>query len=56
MKIMSLQETADYLEFAKITQTISLGHAIVHKGISAAGVDFVLVNDMFGETVLTEYR
>lgn len=54
MKIMTLQETADYLEFAKITQTISLGHAIVHKGISAGGFDFVLINDSYGNTALTE--
>jgi hypothetical protein len=54
MKIMNEQETADYLEFAKIKRTINLGYAIVHKGISAAGIDFVLVNDCYGYSALTE--
>jgi len=54
MEIMDLQKTADYLEFAKIEQTINAGHTIIHLGISAAGFDFVLVNDSYGNTALTE--
>ena len=54
MRRMSFEEVADYLESAKIKRTIDLGHAIVHEGTSEAGVDFVLVNDSYGNTALTE--
>ena len=54
MKRLDMQQTADYLEHANIKQSIDAAHAIIHIGISAAGCDFVLVNNMFGQTVLTE--
>lgn len=54
MKILNPQQTADYLESANIKQSIDMGHAIIHTGISAVGFDFVLVNNAFGQTVLTE--
>lgn len=55
MRFMNLGQMADYLESAeKIKQTINAGHAIVHIGTSAEGFDFVLVNDCFENTVLTE--
>ncbi len=54
MKMLNMQQASDYLANANIKQSIDMGHAIIHRGISAAGFDFVLVNNMFGQTVLTE--
>lgn len=55
MKLMDLQETADYLEeAATIDFSIDTGHAIIHTGKNIAGVGFVLVNNYIGDTVLTE--
>lgn len=54
MKILDLQQTADYLENANIMQTVNADHAVIHMGKNEAGVSFVLVNDMFGQTALTE--
>lgn len=54
MRHLSLQDTADYLEFATIQHTNDAGHAIVHIGTSEAGRRFVLVNDCFGNSTLSE--
>ncbi|MEO6825088.1 MAG: hypothetical protein ABI167_10280 [Nitrosospira sp.] len=54
MKMLDMQQTADYLEHANIKQSIDAAHAIIHIGISAAGFNFVLVNNALGQTVLTE--
>ncbi|UCV22856.1 hypothetical protein [Ferribacterium limneticum] len=54
MKTMTMQETADYLETASIEHTHDIGHAVVHIGTSAAGVSFVLVNDLQGQTIVVE--
>lgn len=54
MQLLDLEQTAAYLELARIDQTIDLGHAILHSGINAAGINFLLINNMEGETVLTE--
>lgn len=54
MQHMDLEQAADYLEAATIDNTTDTGHAITHRGISAAGARFVLVNDFNGRTVLFE--
>lgn len=53
MHIVSLQATSDLLVTATITQTIDLGQFIAHKGTSADGTAFVLVNGgTNGESIL----
>lgn len=54
MRVLNLNETADFLEAATIKNTIDAGHAIIHTGTSEAGSSFILVNDFNGESVLTE--
>lgn len=54
MKILTLEQTADFLDSATIQQTIDTGHAIIHIGQSVFGGKFVLVNNAQGQTVLTE--
>jgi hypothetical protein len=54
MRVLNLNQTADFLEAATINNTIDLGHAIIHMGFNAAGLRFVLVNDCNGESALTE--
>lgn len=53
MQLMTLQQTADYLEAAIIGETIDTGHVLIHVGTNAAGVPFALVNDVHGKTTLT---
>lgn len=45
---------ADYLEGAQIESSINVGFTNVHIGINPAGSKFVLINDGFGEIVVTE--
>lgn len=54
MQTMTLQQAADYLEGANISQTIDAGHAVIHIGIHTTGVSFVLVNDANGESTVSE--
>lgn len=54
MKQLNLEQAADYLESATIERTHDAGHAIIHIGSNAAGVRFVLMNDAFGMTTVTE--
>jgi hypothetical protein len=54
MEFLTIEECAEYLEFANIHKSIDKGHAIIHIGTTMAGVDFVLVNNFEGETMLTE--
>lgn len=54
MKMLDLQQTASYLEYANITQTIDAGHALIHIGKNKAGASFVLVNNAEGQSALTE--
>ena len=54
MKMITIQEFADYLETANVETSNDFGHAIVHTGVSAFGFRFVLMNNMHGESVLTE--
>ncbi|WP_156891802.1 hypothetical protein [Nevskia ramosa] len=51
---MTLDQTADYLQFASIEQTIDAGFALVNIGRTEAGQRFVMVNDMRGDTAVTE--
>lgn len=54
MKTLNLEQTANYLESASVQQTVNLGYAVVHQGISEAGHSFVLLNDWKGNSVVTE--
>jgi len=54
MRFLSMEELAEYLEFANIHRSIDKGHAIIHIGTTMTGVDFVLVNNFEGETMVTE--
>jgi hypothetical protein len=54
MQNLTLEQTAEYLEAAMIESTIDSGFSLAHVGISCAGEKFILVNDMFGCTVLTQ--
>lgn len=54
MKKLSLEALADYLETATIMQTLDVKHAIIHEGINASGIRFVIVNNCHGETMLSE--
>lgn len=53
---LTMEDTAEFLECAVIEQTIDLGHSVVHVGnvgTSDKPCRFVLVNDMFGKTMLS---
>lgn len=53
---LTLQDTADFLECAVIEQTADLGHSVVHignVGTPDKPCRFVLVNDQFGQSVLS---
>ena len=54
MRQLTLSETADFLETATIERTHDAGHAIVHVGTGENGLFFVLMNNMHGQTCLTE--
>lgn len=54
MRILSLEQTADFLETANVEHSNDVGHAIIHIGVSESGARFVLVNDCHGNTALTE--
>ena len=49
MQLLTIEQTADYLEAATLEQSIDKGHAIVHIGINQAGAKFVLVDSIMGE-------
>lgn len=54
MRYLNLEQTAEYLNEATIECSKDHGHAIVHTGISATGVKFVMINDAGGKTIVTE--
>lgn len=54
MKQLTLEQVADYLESATIEQSHDVGHAIVHIGRNEAGGRFVMVNDCYGKTTVSE--
>lgn len=54
MRMLSLEQTADFIETAIIEKSHDVGHAIIHTGMSESGSRFVLVNNCYGETVLSE--
>lgn len=54
MQQLELGQAASYLESATIQQSYDTGHAIIHIGKSASGTRFVMVNDAFGQTAVTE--
>lgn len=55
MKNITPQECADFLESAHIENSFDIGSAIIHSGVSASGLQFILRNDCFGQTVLGEF-
>lgn len=56
MRMLELQQTADFLEAATIESTANIAHTIVHSGRTEAGNRFVLVNDHYGNSALAESR
>jgi hypothetical protein len=54
MRTLTLDEMAKYLDHATIERTIDVGHAFIHIGMTVAGFGFVMVNNFFGETVVSE--
>jgi hypothetical protein len=52
MHTVSLQAASDLLVTATITQTIDIGLVIAHKGTSADGTPFVLVNSSTGDSII----
>jgi len=54
MRNLTLEQLAGYLESATIEQSLDAGHAITHIGRNEFGVRFVLVNDCFGNSVVSE--
>lgn len=54
MREVTLEEFSEYLEGATIRKTIDLGHAVVHHGITDIGFVFTALNDMWGNTVISE--
>lgn len=53
MEMIDLHQAGDMLEAMTITQTIDVGHAIVHIGTDEHGRRVVLVNDCCGQTMVT---
>jgi hypothetical protein len=53
MEMLDLQQAGNMLEAMTITQTIDVGHAIVHIGTDEHGRRVVLVNDCCGQTMVT---
>ena len=54
MRQLTLAETADYFEHAVIETTHDTGHALIHIGRTGLGLAFVMVNNMFGGTAVSE--
>lgn len=54
MERITLEQMADFFEDAVIEHTHDFGHTIVHSGISGSGARFVLLNDCWGESTLSE--
>ena len=54
MQFFTLEETAEYLESATIQTTVDNQFCITHTGINMMGIEFVLINDWQGNTVLAE--
>jgi hypothetical protein len=53
MQTLSIEATADLLTSATLVQSLDLGMVIAHKGISADGTPFVLVNTgTTGESII----
>lgn len=55
MKPLDLNQVADYLADATILQTLDGGVALVHYGITNAGHNFFLINDVNGNSSVTEF-
>lgn len=54
MRVIGIEEASDYLEVAKVEQTIQLGHAVVNVGVSEAGHRFVMLHDYEGNAAMSE--
>lgn len=55
MKLLNLQDAADYLETATIEHSHDAGFAVIHSGRTSSGIRFVMVNDCQGDSALTEF-
>jgi hypothetical protein len=56
MRMLELQQAADFLEVATIESTVNVGHTLVHSGRTEAGNRFTLMNDHHGNSALAESR
>jgi hypothetical protein len=54
LRHLTLEQGADYLMASDIHQTVDMGFEVINIGTSEAGIDYVLVNDANGETLLIE--
>ena len=54
MLYLTLEQTADYLESATIERTINTSWSVIHFGKNAAGVIFVMLNNVNGKTTVSE--
>lgn len=54
MKVIDLQQTADYLESVHIEHSARMGANLVHIGISNEGKEFVFINLADDRNVLAE--
>lgn len=54
MKLLDLQQTADFLESATIEASTEMGHTLIHSGRTESGAQFVLVNCPTGMSALSE--
>ncbi len=55
MRALDLNQVADYLADATILQTIDVGFALTHYGVTSASNKFCLVNDAHGNSVVAEF-
>jgi len=51
---LTLDQAADYLTTATIEHSHDSGFAITHFGRNVAGARFVMTNDCYGRTTVTE--
>jgi hypothetical protein len=54
MQKLTLAQTADYLDSATIERSHDAGHEIIHVGWNANGTRFIMVNNCYGETTVSE--
>jgi hypothetical protein len=54
MQKLTLEQAADYLEAATVERSHDAGYEIIHVGWNASGTRFIMVNNCYGETSISE--